>query len=295
MPFAIFVPSWFKFRVSTPDFQQLRVLVLESRRRNEMAALVSTYGGRPVAAPALREIPLESNPEALALADALKRGAFDIVILLTGVGTRVLLDVVQAASSRDEFVAALARTKVVPRGPKPLAVLRELKITPWVTVPEPNTWRELLIALDEKAGSLRGQRIAVQEYGKPNDELLHALEARGASVTSVPVYRWALPDDIEPLRGAVTAIVRGELDVTLFTTSVQVVHLMQVADSMGQSNAIRDALRRMVVASIGPTCTEELRNQGIAADLEASHPKMGFLVREAAERSPDLLRLKRRT
>ena len=278
-----------------PDFQQLSVLVLESRRRNEMAALVSTYGGRPVAAPALREIPLESNPEALALADALKRGAFDIVILLTGVGTRVLLDVVQATSSRDEFVAALARTKVVPRGPKPLAVLRELKITPWITVPEPNTWRELLAALDEKAGSLRGQRIAVQEYGKPNDELLRALEARGASVTSVPVYRWALPDDIEPLRGAVRAIVRGELDVALFTTSVQIVHLMQVADSMGESNAIRDAMRRMVVASIGPTCTEELRNQGIAADLEASHPKMGFLVREAAQRSPDLLRLKRRT
>jgi uroporphyrinogen-III synthase len=207
-----------------------------------MAALVSTYGGRPVAAPALREIPLESNPEALALADALKRGAFDIVILLTGVGTRVLLDVVQATSSRDEFVAALARTKVVPRGPKPLAVLRELKITPWITVPEPNTWRELLTALDEKAGSLRGQRIAVQEYGKPNDELLRALEARGASVTSVPVYRWALPDDIEPLRGAVSAIVRGELDVALFTTSVQIVHLMQVADSMGQSNAIRRRL-----------------------------------------------------
>ena len=278
-----------------PDFQQLSVLVLESRRRNEMAALVSTYGGRPVAAPALREIPLESNPEALALADALKRGAFDIVILLTGVGTRVLLDVVQVTSSRDEFVAALARTKVVPRGPKPLAVLRELKITPWITVPEPNTWRELLTALDEKAGSLRGQRIAVQEYGKPNDELLRALEARGASVTSVPVYRWALPDDIEPLRGAVTAIVRGELDVALFTTSVQIVHLMQVADSMGQSNATRDAMRRMVVASIGPTCTEELRNQGVAADLEASHPKMGFLVREAAARSPDLLLLKRRT
>lgn len=278
-----------------PDFQQLSVLVLESRRRNEMAALVSTYGGRPVAAPALREIPLESNPEALALADALKRGAFDIVILLTGVGTRVLLDVVQVTSSRDEFVAALARTKVVPRGPKPLAVLRELKITPWITVPEPNTWRELLTALDEKGGSLRGQRIAVQEYGKPNDELLRALEARGASVTSVPVYRWALPDDIEPLRGAVTAIVRGELDVALFTTSVQIVHLMQVADSMGQSNATRDAMRRMVVASIGPTCTEELRNQGVAADLEASHPKMGFLVREAAARSPDLLLLKRRT
>lgn len=287
--------------MSNPSFQNLRVLVLESRRRNEMAALVSTYGGRPVAAPALCEVPLESNLEVLAFADALRRSAVDIVILLTGVGTRALLDVVQAAGLRDEFVAALARTKVVPRGPKPLAVLRELKVTPWVTVPEPNTWRELLIALDEAAagslqvsGSLRGQRVAVQEYGKSNDDLLQALEARGAHVTRVPVYRWALPEDIEPLRGAVNGIASGELDVVLFTTSVQIVHLMQVADSMGQGETVRDRLlQQMVVVSIGPTSTEELRSHGIAVDLEASHPKMGFLVRDAAERSPELLRAKR--
>jgi uroporphyrinogen-III synthase len=278
-----------------PSFNGLSVLVLESRRRNEMASLVSTYGGRPVSAPALREIPIESNTEALAFADALRGGGFDLVILLTGVGTRALLDVVSAAGSRDEFVAALARTKVVPRGPKPMAVLRELKIAPWATVPEPNTWRELLEAIDSGGGtgSLRGMRVAVQEYGVSNQDLLAGLEARGAHVTRVPVYRWALPDDVEPLRSAVTAIVRGELDVALFTTSVQVVHLMQVAESMQQGDAVREGLRRLVVASIGPTCTEELRHHGLAVDLEASHPKMGFLVREAAERAPALLRQKR--
>ena len=292
--------------MSKPDFQGLSVLVLESRRRNEMAALVSNYGGRPVAAPALREVPLESNPEALAFADALRRDEFDIVILLTGVGTRALLEVVQTAYPRDEFVAALARTKVVPRGPKPLAVLRELQVTPWITVPEPNTWRELLEAIDtgagavvagglEASGSLHGKRVAVQEYGKSNDDLLRALEARGAEVTRVPVYRWALPEDTEPLRSAVAGIVRGELDIVIFTTSVQIVHLMQVAESMRQADAVRDGLQRMVVASIGPTSTEELRNNGIAVDLEASHPKMGFLVREAAERGPELLRIRRRT
>ncbi|MGH9253599.1 MAG: uroporphyrinogen-III synthase [Vicinamibacterales bacterium] len=311
--------------MSTPDFQGLSVLVFESRRRKEMAALVATYGGRPVAAPALREVPLESNPEALAFADALLRGAFDIVILLTGVGTRALLDVVQTAHARDAFVAALANTKVVPRGPKPLAVLRELKIAPWITVPEPNTWHELLAAIDAAAatdgtvagglpasakasarlaearnaqrrqtsGSLRGKRVAVQEYGVSNPGLLAGLEARGAEVTRVPVYRWALPEDTEPLRSAVTGIACGELDVALFTTSVQIVHLMQVAESMRQGDTVRDGLRRMVVASIGPTSTEELRNHGIAVDLEASHPKMGFLVREAAERAPDLLEIKR--
>ena len=262
-----------------------------------MAALVTTYGGKPMVAPALREIPLESNPQAVDFADALIRGDFDLVILLTGVGTRALLDVVQGAGKRDAFVAALAKTKVVPRGPKPLAVMRELGIAPWVMVPEPNTWRELLAALDQVAGGLEasgsGLRVAVQEYGVSNPELLAGLEARGARVTNVPVYRWALPENLEPLRAAVSAVAQGEVDVAIFTTGMQIVHLLQVAGTMGQEDAVRTALRRMVVASIGPTTSQELRQQQLAIDLEASHPKMGFLVREAAERSADLLRTKR--
>ena len=260
-----------------------------------MAALVSNYGGRPVIAPALREVPLDSNPEAVAFAESLVRGKFDCVVLLTGVGMRALLDVVERAGSRDAFVTALARTKLVARGPKPLAVLRELKVPVWVTAPEPNTWRELLAALDATGASLSGQRIAVQEYGVSNPDLLQGLEARGARVTRVPVYRWALPEDIAPLRSAVSSLVGGEIDVVIVTTATQAVHLFQVAETMGQADAIRESLHRTVVASIGPTTSEALGQQGLPIDLEASHPKMGFLVREAAARSGELLVAKRQS
>jgi uroporphyrinogen-III synthase len=282
--------------MSAPDFQGLRVLILESRRSRELGTLVSTYGGQPVLAPALREVPLESNADALAFADRLIAGAFDLVVLLTGVGTRALLAVVEHAGRRDAFVAALGRTDVAVRGPKPLAVLRELQIQPWVVAPEPNTWRELLAALDGKTGAaqLRGRRVAVQEYGSTNAELVQALADRGAHVTSVPVYRWALPEDLGPLRGAVQAIARGELDVAIFTTATQVAHLLQVAATMGLEEAVRGRMSKLVVASIGPTTSEELREQGITIDLEASHPKMGFLAREAAERGPELVAAKRR-
>jgi uroporphyrinogen-III synthase len=279
--------------MAAPSFDGLSVLILESRRSKEMAALVTTYGGRPVAAPAMREIPLESNADALAFGDALLAGQFDIVILLTGVGTRALLDVIETKHSRASFVGALAKTRVVPRGPKPMAVLRELQVTPWVTVPEPNTWRELLEALDQSIATLEGLRVAVQEYGKSNPELIQGLEARGAQVSRVPVYRWALPEDLEPLKAAVRSVAAGELDVAMFTTSAQIVHLEEVAETMGKGDALRDGLRRMVVASIGPTTSDELQHQAIAVDLEASHPKMGLLVREAAEAAPALLRAKR--
>ena len=115
----------------------LRVLALESRRAAELAKLISTYGGTPVVAPAMREVPLESNTEALAFAEALLAGQFDMVILLTGVGTRAVLSVAETKFSRDAFVAALQRVKVVPRGPKPIAVLRELGVTPRLRLPSP--------------------------------------------------------------------------------------------------------------------------------------------------------------
>ena len=113
-------------------------------------------------------------------------------------------------------------------------------------------------------------------------------------MTRVPVYQWELPEDLEPLRSAVRGIAGGEFDVALFTTATQIVHLMKVAGTMDMADAVREGLRRMVIASIGPTTSEELRQQGLTIDLEPSHPKMGFLVREAAEQAPGLLLKKAR-
>jgi uroporphyrinogen-III synthase len=279
-------------------FDGLRVLALESRRAAELAKLIATYGGQPLVAPAMREVPLESNTEALAFAASLLAGEFEMVIFLTGVGTRALLSVVETKYKRDEYIAALQRVKVVARGPKPVGALREIGITPAVLAPEPNTWHELLRALDEAGHAsqelgLRGMRVAVQEYGVSNPELLAALRERGAHVTRVPVYQWSLPNDLAPLRAAIAAIAEGTVDVALFTTSVQAAHLFQVAAEMKLEEPVRNGLRSAIVASIGPTTSEELQRRGIRADLEPSHPKMGYLVKESSEQAAELLRRKR--
>src|SRR5919197_5608347 len=152
--------------MSLPTFDGLCVLSLESRRASELATLIRTFGGRPLAARALREVPLESNRAAYDFALALERAEFDIVIFLTGVGVRALLEAIQPDYSRERFASAVARTKTVVRGPKPLAVLRELRVPVWVTAPEPNTWREVITAMEAHAHEcpLAGARIAVQEY-----------------------------------------------------------------------------------------------------------------------------------
>ena len=279
-------------------FDGLRVLALESRRAAELAKLISTYGGRPVVAPAMREVPLDSNSEALQFAARLLAGEFDMVIFLTGVGTRALLEVAETKYPREDFLSALRRVKVIPRGPKPIAVLRELNVTPALAVPEPNTWRELLQVLDTAANSsaefrLRGSRVALQEYGISNPELIAGLTDRGASVTRVPVYRWALPEDLAPLQSAIRQLAAGQIDTVFFTTGIQVAHLLEVAREMNLEAPLRQGLGHTIVASIGPTTTEELKRQGIPPDLEPSRPKLGFLVQETAERARDILEAKR--
>ena len=279
-----------------PSFAGLRVLVLESRRGRELGLIVTSYGGEPVVAPSMREVPIESNADAVRFIDDLIAGDFDVVVLLTGVGARALLDIVQRVQgTRKRLIYALKEAVVVCRGPKPLTVMREIGVPVFLTAPEPNTWRELLGALDARRSelSLEGLNVAVQEYGASNPELLRGLEARGARVTPVPVYQWALPEDVEPLRRAARAIASGELDVVLFTTATQAVHLMKIADELQLGDRVLAGLQRMAVASIGPTTSEELRSRGIPIDLESSHPKMGFLVREAAEQAAGILARKR--
>ena len=270
------------------NFQNMRVLTLESRRAAETATLIARHGGQPIVAPALRELPLESNGPALEFSAALLLGEIDIAVFLTGVGVRSLVEVLARAHPGGEIREALARTKVAARGPKPSGVLREMGVPIWVSAPEPNTWRELLAAMEARSSEqpIAGALIAVQEYGVPNQELLDALEARGAGVMRVPVYRWALPDDLQPLKDAARAIAGGDVDVLLLTSGVQLAHLWKVVDMMGCDADFRRGLASVFLASIGPSTSEEMARHGLAPDLEASHPKLGFLIREAAERAP---------
>jgi uroporphyrinogen-III synthase len=227
----------------------------------------------------MREIPVEENVAVFEFAERLRAGEFDMMILLTGVGTRQLQRVIASRYPETAFADALRRLAAVARGPKPAAALRELNVPATLIAPEPHTWREVLTVTEGRPE----RRIAVQEYGRPNAELITGLEARGASVTSVRVYQWDLPEDPGPLREAARQLAASEFEVVLFTTAVQIAHLTRVAEEQGIGREAIEGLRRAFVVSIGPTTTEALEEFGVKPDFEPSHPKMGFLVREAAE------------
>lgn len=270
----------------------LKVCSFESRRQSEMTSLIERMGAQATLAPSLREIPLESNTRALDFAMALFRGDFEIVIFLTGVGARALLDAVETRFPREQLFAALATCKIVVRGPKPAAVLKEWGVRIDHRVPEPNTWRELLETIDAELPVER-RRVAVQEYGIANPELYAGLETRGAKVTPVPVYRWELPEDLGPLQQAIRQTCEGAFDILMWTSAQQVRHVLQVAADLGIEQQWRDAAGRCVMASIGPTCSDAIRDEGLTVDFEPSHPKMGSLVKETLAAAAGILATKR--
>jgi uroporphyrinogen-III synthase len=277
--------------MATIGFNGLTVAAFESRMAAEIARLIERHGGNPLVTPALREIPLDDNSAALKLGVRLTTERVDLLILLTGVGTTALFGLLKTRYPWSSIVAALKQTAIVARGPKPVAALKTFGLQPTLTVPEPNTWVDLISTLDESR-PVKGLRVAVQEYGASNPDLLEALKQRGAEVFQVPIYRWALPEDLGPLRQALDEVIAGKVPVLLITNAAQVDHVIQVLEKDGKVERFRAALKKMVVASIGPTANERLRHYEWPIDLEPSHSKMGVLVKEASERAHALLQQK---
>lgn len=270
----------------------MTVATFESRMATEIAGLIERYGGRSLVAPALREIPLENNPAAQEFGTRLMAGRIDLLILLTGVGTTTLFDFLKKYYPWTAISEALTRTILIARGPKPVAALKALGLKATATVPEPNTWVDLISTLDQSY-PVKGLRVAVQEYGVSNPALLKALEEREAEVFPVPIYKWALPEDLAPIRHAIDEIIAGRANVMLITNAAQVDHLIHVLAQDGKLQPFREALGKIVVASIGPTASERLRHHNWPIDFEPSHPKMGVLVKEVSEQASKILDRKR--
>jgi uroporphyrinogen-III synthase len=269
-------------------FNGLTVAAFESRMAAEMTRLIERHGGKPLVAPALREIPLEDNSAALQFGELLLTEGLDVLVLLTGAGTTTLFEILHSRHAKDTIKNALKETVLIARGPKPVAALKALGFQPTLTVPEPDTWMDVVSTLDAHR-PVKGLRVAVQEYGVPNRDLVEALKQRGANVVSVPVYRWALPEDTAPLKQVIKQILAGQVQVMLVTNAAQIDHVMLVVEQEGNDTQFKTICRQLVIASIGPTASERIRSHGLTVDFEPSHGKMGILVKECSETAHSLM------
>ena len=241
----------------------MRIMVPESRELDLFGAMLIGEGAEVLHCPLVRIVELEDRAEADAWIDACIAGRFDHLVLLTGDGLRHLL--LLSGARRGAFIAALAKLRLITRGPKPARALREIGLTPDLAAPQPTSASILDLLSSE---GVTGKRIGLQLY--PGDgalALLRGLQDQGATVFAVTPYRYASQSETAEVAAAIKSLAAGAVDMIAFTASPQVEHLFAVARETGLEDALRSGLARTPVAAIGPVVEDALQARGIASAL----------------------------
>jgi len=260
------------------------VAVTAARRREELGALLDRRGARVVYAPAIRLVPLADDTELVAATREVLSAPVDLVIVTTGVGFRGWLEAAEAWDL--PLVEHLRSARVLARGPKARGAIRGGGLVDaWS--PESESSAEVLDHLLSGAeGPLDGRRIAVQLHGDPLPELVAGLRGTGAEVLTVPVYRWVLPEDVGPVRRLVASVVAGAVDAVTFTSAPAAASLLQVAEELGERDALVAAFRERVLAfAVGSVTAGPLTAAGFPT-CQPERPRLGALAREVAARLP---------
>jgi uroporphyrinogen-III synthase len=253
------------------------IALAETRQLEELAQMLDSEGATTLRYPLVSILDAPDLTPVLAWLRDLSADRFDYVILMTGEALRRLLSFADREGQRDVCIAALARTKIIARGPKPGQVLKEIGLTPTCVASTPTT--EGVLATLQKE-SLHGQTVGVTLYGEPNPALEQFLLSAGAQVRTVLPYIYAPAAEDERVAELIARLDRGEVDVLLFTSSAQVDRLYEVAERRGLHDALRQGLTRTRIAAIGPVLADHLRQRGAAVSI---CPEQGFVMKNLVQ------------
>ncbi|MER7705358.1 uroporphyrinogen-III synthase [Kitasatospora sp. NPDC097605] len=257
--------------------------VTAARRRDELTALLTRRGAQVVEAPVLRIMPLADDLALRLATEACLAAPLDYVVATTGVGWRGWMSAADGWGRGAALAEACRRSAILTRGPKATGAVRASGLDEGFS-PRSEATEELLGWL--LARPLAGRRVAVQEHGVRLDGFAAALRERGAEVISVPVYRWAPPDDPAPVRRLVEQTVRRQVHALTFTSAPAVAAFVATAEADGLREPLLDALRADVLpVCVGALCARPFAELGLPAAFP-ERGRLGSLVRLLAETLP---------
>jgi uroporphyrinogen-III synthase len=260
--------------------------VTTARRAEEIGGLLERRGATVIHAPALRIVPLADDTDLRKATLELIGTPPDTVVATTGIGFRGWMEAAEGWGEAERLRAALGQAALLARGPKATGAIRAAGLREsWSPASESSA--EVLQRLLSE-GSLAGRRIAVQLHGEPLRDFTDALRHAGATVITVPVYRWMAPVDVGPLDRLLEAIVAGTVDAVTFTSALAATGLLRRATETGIEDELLAALRgpvagsTVVAACVGPVTAGPLLDRGVPATWPDRY-RVGALVRHVAE------------
>jgi uroporphyrinogen-III synthase len=247
----------------TDALRGLTVAVTAERRAEEQAELFRTRGAEVIVAPTVHTVDLSADDSLRHTTEAIIAEPPDWLVATTGFGMRLWFEAADTWGLGGALTAALARGRVVARGPKAQSVCRQRGLevvwrAPQESMPEVVAW------LRDQDG-IAGAALTVQLFDPEDHPSTGELRAIAGTVTEVPVYRWRRPDDEGPVRDLVHRLARREVDAVTFTSQPAVLFLLEVADEEGVRADVVDACNDGAVlpVCVGPVCAEPIAAAGI--------------------------------
>jgi uroporphyrinogen-III synthase len=253
------------------------VALAEGRQLEELALMLEREGAVAFRCPMISILDSRDASAVERWLAELVADHFDLVILMTGEAIRRLLGFAERAGLRESFIAALARTRTMTRGPKPVRALKEIGLSPSKVAEAPTT-AGVIASLRQE--TLQGRSVALTLYGEPNPALEEFLHEAGAVVHPVLPYVYAQATDAHRVVELIERMARGEVDSIVFTSSPQVDRLFEVASERGLGATLQQALSRTCVAAVGPVVAEALREKGARVDIR---PEQGFVMKNLVQ------------
>lgn len=253
------------------------IALAESRQLEELATMLESEGATALRCPLVSILDAPDTTTVLPWLRELCADRFAYVVLMTGEALRRLLHFADTDGRRGAFIAALARTKIIARGPKPGQAMKEIGLSPTRVAKAPTT-EGVIVTLQNEP--LSGQAVGVTLYGEPNVKLEQFLVSAGARVHTVMPYIYAPASDDDRVADLIARIARGEVDVLLFTSSSQVDRIYDVAGRRGLDEMLRQGLTRTRIAAVGPVLAERLRQHGATVDI---CPEQGFVMKNLVQ------------
>jgi uroporphyrinogen-III synthase len=253
------------------------VALAEGRQLEELAQMLEKEGATPLRYPLLSILDNPDSAPVITWLRDLAAGRFSLVILMTGEAVRRLIGFAERDGMRDAAIAALAKTRTVTRGPKPVRALKELNLDPTLIAKMPTTDGVIATLKQE---SLRGQTVGLTLYGEPNPTLVKYLEEAGATPSPVMPYVLAPHADAERAAELISRLERGEVNVLLFTSSSQVERLFEVAKDRKLEASLRAGLEQTRIAAVGPVIVETLKEHGTRTDI---CPEQGWVMKNLVQ------------
>jgi uroporphyrinogen-III synthase len=252
------------------------------RRVEELTRHLKALGATVLHGPMLHTKPITDDDSGLRAATAavIARPP-QYLLATTAIGIRSWINAAATWGVRSELLTALARTKVLARGPKVVGAIHEAGLPVWFADPNGRT----MSMIDELTReNVEGVHVALQLPGGDMSDAVRRLQVARAHVTSIAVYEWTWPEDLTPPRRLLRAIVDRRVSAVTFTSRPAVRNFAALAREEGLLDDISDAFRDGVLAvCVGTVTSDELRAATNAEPCEPEQAMLGMLVQVTAD------------